>query len=91
LYHISGIDAARTYQLAFSAQHAFGNFIGKAFRFASLDQQIYFPGIKAGQPGSRTSGSTATATNTPFKRWFMLSNKFRDREIVILEINLSPF
>src|SRR5665647_852560 len=91
LNHIPGIDAAWTYQLAFPAHHAFGNFFSKTFCFAPLDQQIDFPWIEIGQPGCRTSGSTATATNTPFERWFMLCYKLRDREIIIFEVNLSSF
>jgi hypothetical protein len=67
LYHISGIDAARTYQLAFPAEHTFGNFLGKTFCFAPLDQQIDFPGIEIGKPGSRTRGCATTATNAPSK------------------------
>ena len=89
--YISGIDAARTYQLAFSAHHAFCNFFGKAFCFASLDQQIDFPWIKVGQLSGRTRGRTASTTNAPFERWFVLSHKFGDREIIVPEVYLSPF
>jgi len=91
LDHIPGIDAAGTNQLAFSAHHAFGNFFSKAFCFATLNQKVDFPGIEVGQPGGRTGSRAASATNAPFKRWFMLCDKPGDRKIVIFEVNLSSF
>ena len=65
LDHIPGIDTARAYQLAFPAHHTFDNFFSKTFRFTSLNQQVDFPGIKVGQPGSRTGCSATSTTNTP--------------------------
>ena len=46
--HVSGVNTTRADQLAFSAEHTFGNFFSKACCFAPLDQEVYFSWIKIG-------------------------------------------
>ncbi len=89
--HISCVDTSRAYQLAFSAEHTFGNFFSKVLCFAPLDQEVYFSRIKIGQLCSRAGGGATSATIAPFKRGFILGNKPGNRKIILFEINLPPF
>ena len=85
--HSAGIDAARTYETAFAAKHAFVHFVVGVLVVPAPHERMHFAKIELGQIACRAGCGAAAASYTCLEFGHFFEGIARNAQIVLVEVD----